>query len=376
MARRCVNTPGQVNDIAEPSMSDDIADREKCNPVPKTFNRQPITLVEWRGKPVVIAREVGAGLGYARAGKNLVDLLAGEWRDDFIEGVDYELLKNGVLAEFKAEHHEAGITRLVGPRVNSLILLTEQGLHMVLVKTDKPAGRAMRRWVVDELIPSWRARHTPANQPPPPDDPPPAAPAQARPRAPELPPQSPPPRRVFRSSPPPLDSPAAVMLHALHNLHRAKQLPDACYHALKIIVEMLDRQPAGSPPPPQSPPPREAHPLPRSPRRLRLTGPVESEGEARERLIAEAMRATNPQGTQAGGVWFDTVANNLYYSATHQADYDAGRIDARMYTYLLLQVVRGWAEWRVATGDLDLLGLLHEVRDAVERFCGPVPGLA
>lgn len=370
MARRCVNTPGQVNDIAEPSMSDDIADKEKSIPAQRTFNSQPITLVEWGGMPAVIAREVGKSLGYSHSGKSLIDLLGGVWKDDFIEGVDFKVLRNGELARFKSEHNEACITRLVGRRVNSLLLLTEQGLHMVLVKTDKPAGRAMRRWVVDELIPTWRAEHPPTNLPPPPDGPPPAAPGAARPAA--LPGPSQLRARRVPASPPPLGSPTQEMLRTLRELHRAKQLPDACFHALKVVVELLDRNAAAPPPPvpsqaggarPPGPPPR------------RLTGPVESSGEARERKIAEAMRATNPQGSQAEGPMFNAVASCLFYTARHQADFAAGTIAAREYSYLLLQKIRGWSEWRVATGDLDFLGLLAEVREVVERFCGPVPGL-
>ena len=42
------------------------------------------------------------------------------------------------------------------PQVNSLTLLTESGATLAAMLSRTDAGRAFRRWVVDELIPSWR----------------------------------------------------------------------------------------------------------------------------------------------------------------------------------------------------------------------------
>lgn len=115
------------------------------------FEGEPLTTLTWKGQPAWIGREIGRRLGYARNGKRLVTRIRREWSDEFIEGTDYVVLNGDDLAAFK-EMLGPGTQEVPG-RTASLVLLLEPGLHLVLTKTDKPVGRRLRRFLVDEVLP-------------------------------------------------------------------------------------------------------------------------------------------------------------------------------------------------------------------------------
>lgn len=115
------------------------------------FEGAPLTTLTWKDRPAWVGRQIGHRLDYADKGKRLVTRIRREWADEFIEGTDYVVLTGDELAAFK---------ELVGPgtpgvprRASALLLLLEPGLHLVLTKTDKPIGRRLRRFLVDEVLP-------------------------------------------------------------------------------------------------------------------------------------------------------------------------------------------------------------------------------
>ena len=115
------------------------------------FEGEPLTTLTWKDRPVWVGREIGRRLGYARSGKRLVTRIRREWADEFIEGTDYVLLTGAELAALKATLPPG--TQEVPGRTSALLLLLEPGLHLVLTKTDKPIGRRLRRFLVDEVLP-------------------------------------------------------------------------------------------------------------------------------------------------------------------------------------------------------------------------------
>jgi len=108
-----------------------------------------LTLVEHDGRPAFIARQLGALLGYGIDGARLVKSIRHDWRDELVEGVDYVIVDGEALDEVKASLG----TATVPSRAPSLMLLTESGLYAALLLTRKPAGRALRRWLRDEVMP-------------------------------------------------------------------------------------------------------------------------------------------------------------------------------------------------------------------------------
>ncbi len=115
------------------------------------FEGEPLTTLTWKDRPAWIGREIGRRLGYAVDGKRLVSRIRREWADEFVEGTDYILLTGAELAALK-EMLPPGTQEVPG-RTSALLLLLEPGLHLVLTKTDKPIGRRLRRFLVDEVLP-------------------------------------------------------------------------------------------------------------------------------------------------------------------------------------------------------------------------------
>jgi prophage antirepressor-like protein len=139
-------------------MPTDSANEAHGTPFARKF-QDAVTLIEYDGQPVVVARELGAFLDYAQAGQKLVDRLTTEWSDEFIDGVDIIVLRNGRLAAFKKICTELGL-KLVDKRAPSLLLLTTSGIQLVLARTEKPQGKIFRRWLVSEVIPAYQASKT------------------------------------------------------------------------------------------------------------------------------------------------------------------------------------------------------------------------
>lgn len=118
------------------------------------FQGHALTTIEYKGKPAWIAREVGTAIGYANGGKRFAGKITSEWSEEMIEGKDYISAEGEELEFLKSALPKGGPDS--GPPLKgakSAVLLLESGLHMALVKTTKPAGRKLRRFLVDEVLP-------------------------------------------------------------------------------------------------------------------------------------------------------------------------------------------------------------------------------
>lgn len=125
------------------------------------FAGRPLNVFSIDGRPAWIARELGAALGYAQTGKRLVSRIRDEWSEEFIAGHDYAFLSGTDLAAVK----DIVAADVISPATPSLLVLFEPGLHLVLVKTSKPAGRVLRRFIVDEVLPALvRTGHLPLDR--------------------------------------------------------------------------------------------------------------------------------------------------------------------------------------------------------------------
>lgn len=113
-----------------------------------TFEGRPINAIDFRGRRCVVAREVGAALGYAQDGKRFATQITGRWSDDMRKGEDYDLLEDDVLAGIKEES-----TATVPSFVSSCIILYESGVHKALLRTTKPAGVRIRDLLAREVMP-------------------------------------------------------------------------------------------------------------------------------------------------------------------------------------------------------------------------------
>ncbi len=117
-----------------------------------TFEGQHFTTVTVQDRPAWIAREIGCALGYAREGKRFASQITGEWCADFLDGKDYQVLTGSELQAFNMMYTK-GTGRGPFASRRGLLLLYESGLHMALLKTNKPEGGRLRRFLVEQVLP-------------------------------------------------------------------------------------------------------------------------------------------------------------------------------------------------------------------------------
>lgn len=102
------------------------------------------------GDPVWLGDQAGLHLGYASEGRRLVTLITTEWAAEFVEGEHYVVLKGERLAAFKAS---LGAERPIGPRTAHLLVLKESGFYLAAIKTKKPVGIRLRRFLAEQVLP-------------------------------------------------------------------------------------------------------------------------------------------------------------------------------------------------------------------------------
>jgi prophage antirepressor-like protein len=129
-------------------------------PLVRTFDGHPVTVVEWQGRQIFFVDEIAAALGYD-APRYLTDQLSREWSDEAEEGVEIVTLTNGDIKAIEQIRNDSVKTTESNPTptrggARKLIVLTEAGVNLVCIKTEKPAGKALRRWLAREVLPSIR----------------------------------------------------------------------------------------------------------------------------------------------------------------------------------------------------------------------------
>lgn len=125
---------------------------------------QELTAITYKGQPCWIAQEIGQALEYSANGSKLVNKITQDWSGEMFEGVDYYKIEGEELATIKAmlgdDPPDSGGSSSLAPKVARLLLLTEQGVFLACIKTNKPAGITLRRWLASEVLPALRATGT------------------------------------------------------------------------------------------------------------------------------------------------------------------------------------------------------------------------
>ncbi len=114
----------------------------------RVFEGHTLRVRLWRGRLVIPAAELGEFLGYTE-GRYLADNISGPWIEEFIPGVDYEVLEGEDLAAWKAELSGES----PDSRIPSLMILTETGARLASIKARTPFGQKVRRWLAE----TWAA---------------------------------------------------------------------------------------------------------------------------------------------------------------------------------------------------------------------------
>jgi prophage antirepressor-like protein len=147
--------PGPVEHACAPETTEYI--RVPSGPlvrIQEVFHGRPLSIYMFRGRPCAIAADVGRALEYANDGKKLVDVLRQEWAAELIKGKDFDVLTGTKLAEFK-EIMDATHVSWVSSTARVTVLY-ESGIDLVCIKTEKPLGKKLRRFLADEVLPKLR----------------------------------------------------------------------------------------------------------------------------------------------------------------------------------------------------------------------------
>ncbi len=118
----------------------------------REFEGAALPFFTYQGQLATVLRQLGRRLDYARDGERLVTNVMEDWAAEFQEGKHWVRLEGDELAAFKLS---AGLpTGRVGSRAPQLVLLLEPGIHLVLLKTQKPVGARLRAFLADEVMPA------------------------------------------------------------------------------------------------------------------------------------------------------------------------------------------------------------------------------
>lgn len=127
------------------------------------FEGHGLSFIPFKGRQIVVAAQMGQALDYENDGQKLVDSVRDNWGDEFIEDHDYKVLAGKDLRELK---DALRLTRnLRVSRARHLMVLFEPGFDLVCQKTEKPAGKRLRRYLADEVIPKLRRGGTVTTMP-------------------------------------------------------------------------------------------------------------------------------------------------------------------------------------------------------------------
>lgn len=137
------------------------------------FEGHKLTRITYQGKLVWAVNQVALALGYADD-SGLLKSIEECWMDEFDEGLHY-IWASGEDALIIAQY--ADLTNW--KRRTRIMMLTEQGMYLVCLKTNKPKGKTLRRWISGDVLPeiaksgAYRGEIPAAAQPAPPTLPPP-----------------------------------------------------------------------------------------------------------------------------------------------------------------------------------------------------------
>lgn len=125
-----------------------------AQPIRVLFENRPVTAVPFRGTHAWRADEVGIAAGY-KQGRRLVASIRTDWREDFKEGCDFDVLSGEALRSFLAAANDCtpGVQSSGRGGARSLVVLYESGLNLALLLAGTETGRRLRRLLADHVLP-------------------------------------------------------------------------------------------------------------------------------------------------------------------------------------------------------------------------------
>lgn len=115
-----------------------------------TINNEPLQTFIHSGEVVWPATQIAAALHYSKPDR-ISTLIKTKWADDFVKGEHYFVIYSKEIKELEFDTLHWGVSK-----ARRLMLLTEEGLHLVLLKTRKKEGIKLRQYLAKVILPQLR----------------------------------------------------------------------------------------------------------------------------------------------------------------------------------------------------------------------------
>jgi len=116
------------------------------------FFDKDIHVLKYNDNDYFVAKEVAEALEYSDF-KNLSNKIHQDWKDEFVENVDFIYLEGKELNKFIANFADGDRhpQTILSPKARSLMLLAEEGVQIACLKSQTKKAIEFRRWVATLL---------------------------------------------------------------------------------------------------------------------------------------------------------------------------------------------------------------------------------
>lgn len=110
------------------------------------FEGHNLTTAVWNDKIVWLSSEISLALGYKKPWR-ISDAIRREWKEEFSEEQDFKIVSSDEI-----ETRDFAVSN----RARRVMLLTEQGVDLVILKSRRKAGVRLRRHLSSVVLPQFR----------------------------------------------------------------------------------------------------------------------------------------------------------------------------------------------------------------------------
>lgn len=120
--------------------------------VTREFHEQPVVQMTFRGRRCWLLSSIEKAMEYAEGA--LGGLMRDEWSSEFRVGHHFDIVQGVDLQALRANLAAGSnlVANAIGPKTRTITVLYTEGVDLAALKTEKPVGRAVRAFLVDNVM--------------------------------------------------------------------------------------------------------------------------------------------------------------------------------------------------------------------------------
>lgn len=120
--------------------------------VTRSFGSTPIVEFSFNGRQCWLLSSIEKAMEYAEG--VLGGLMRDEWSSEFRVGHHFDVVQSGELRALRAMFAAGSnlVANAIGPKTRAITVLYVEGVDLAVLKTEKPIGRAVRAFLVDNVM--------------------------------------------------------------------------------------------------------------------------------------------------------------------------------------------------------------------------------